>query len=487
MSKPGPGLSGISLYLPAPRVDLASWCEWNGQAFDKVGAVVGRGFRMPGVDENVYTMAATAVLRLIEAYDVDPRHVGMLALGTESSTDNAAGAVIVRGMLDRALIERGKPALARDCEVPEIKHACLAGVYGLKAATRYLAVDGRDRVAIVVCGDIAEYERGSSGEPTQGAGAVAMLCEPQARLAAIELASTGSASAYRGLDFRKPVARHFVEGYAAATQRLHDFPIFNGKYSTACYIDEVIAALDAMFVRRGIHRRSYWEQVATLVMHRPYHHMPIAALAAALVVGMHRDPAEHEAFAGLCIEAGQDPAGVRAELDALPDLWAFSEREGVDADPMPRTNAVVKRFRAGAWFRRFVDEKVALGGAQAMEFGNLYSASLPAWLAAMFTDALGSAVELAGREVLTIGYGSGDAAEAMPLTVAPGWKEAATRIDLEGALAGAITLERAAYEAHHDGRVPLAPAPGPRFGVVGVGDSIAPPQDLGVERYGFLP
>jgi len=45
-------------------------------------------------------MAANAVLRLICEYDIDPRNVGFLGLGTESSTDNAAGAVIVRGMVD---------------------------------------------------------------------------------------------------------------------------------------------------------------------------------------------------------------------------------------------------------------------------------------------------------------------------------------------------------------------------------------------------
>ena len=38
-------------------------------------------------------------------------------------------------------------------------------------------MDGDDSVAIVVCADKALYERGSSGEPTQGAGAVAMLAD----------------------------------------------------------------------------------------------------------------------------------------------------------------------------------------------------------------------------------------------------------------------------------------------------------------------
>ena len=40
-------------------------------------------------------LAATAVLRLIRQYDVDPGRVKFLGLGTESSTDNSAGAIIV--------------------------------------------------------------------------------------------------------------------------------------------------------------------------------------------------------------------------------------------------------------------------------------------------------------------------------------------------------------------------------------------------------
>jgi len=56
---------------------------------------------MRGPAQSVYTMAANAVMRLIDAYGVDPRRVGFLGLGTESSTDNSAGAVIVKGMPGR--------------------------------------------------------------------------------------------------------------------------------------------------------------------------------------------------------------------------------------------------------------------------------------------------------------------------------------------------------------------------------------------------
>src|SRR6186713_3216766 len=152
------GISAMSLYVPPLRVRLEDWCAWTNNAWDKVQNVVGRSFRVCAPDENVYTMAASAVLRLINSNDIDPRRIGFLGLGTESSTDNAAGAVIVRGMVDRALEAQGLPRLARNMEVPEFKHACLGGIYALKNALRYVSFDGVGRQAIVVSADVAEDE-----------------------------------------------------------------------------------------------------------------------------------------------------------------------------------------------------------------------------------------------------------------------------------------------------------------------------------------
>jgi Hydroxymethylglutaryl-coenzyme A synthase N terminal len=147
-------------------------------------------------------MAAQPGISAISIYV--PRH------RVESATDNSAGAVIVKGMVDQGLRSLGLPALARDCEVSEFKQACLGGLYALKGAARWLACEGQGRTAIAVASDIAEYQRGSSGEPTQGAGAVAFALESSPRLLALDLAGSASASAYRGFDFRKPFARHFL-------------------------------------------------------------------------------------------------------------------------------------------------------------------------------------------------------------------------------------------------------------------------------------
>jgi hydroxymethylglutaryl-CoA synthase len=271
------GVSGMKLYVPRLRVNLRDWCTWTGATWSKVESVVGRSFRMVDPKESIYTMAANAALQLIVDYDVDPSRVGYLALGTESSTDNAAGAVVVKGMLDRALRKLGRGPLSRGCEVPEFKHACLGGIYALKGAARYLAVDGRDRLAIVVCGDIAEYERGTTGEPTQGAGVVAMLVERDPALFSLDLHHAGSASAYRGPDFRKPFRRHLAGEGRQVAGKLHDFPVFSGRYSTVCYVDETVRAAEEMLAKLKVSPVSYYHRVAGLFLHRPYHQMPVNA------------------------------------------------------------------------------------------------------------------------------------------------------------------------------------------------------------------
>ena len=76
------GISGLAAYVPPYRVWLEDWCEWTGGHWPKVREVVGRSFRVRGPNHSVYTMAATAVMRLIEQYDIDPGRVKFLGLGT---------------------------------------------------------------------------------------------------------------------------------------------------------------------------------------------------------------------------------------------------------------------------------------------------------------------------------------------------------------------------------------------------------------------
>lgn len=440
----------MAVFLPHLRVNLEQWCEWNGQPWDKVRAIVGDSFRVCAPQENVYTMAAGAVVQLIVNYDIDPTTVGFLGFGTESSTDNSAGAVIVKGMVNQALDKLGRPRLARDCEVPEFKHACLGGMYALKAGLRYLAFDGEGRTAIVVSGDVAEYERGSTGEQTQGAGSVALLLESDPKLFACDLKRSGSASDYRGADFRKPTARYFADGYAPNTSRLHDFPVFNGKYSTVCYVDEALHAVQAMFTRMNVPPLEWMQRVEAIFFHRPYEKLPFQTLGSIYLWALAQDRAQASALRALCTQAEADYDTVVSQLAASPRLFELSLEHGVEVDPSSEVNKVLAVLRKSRELTDFTKAKMHLGVKQARALGNIYTAAMFGWMAAAFEDALASGVDLADRELLTIGYGSGDAAEAMPVAVAPTWKAAAAKIGFARALEGARDLSKAEYEQLHD-------------------------------------
>ncbi len=484
-----PGVSAMSVYVPPFRVELKDWCSWTGNSWEKISAVVGHSFRVCGRHENVYTMAANAVLRLIRQNAIDPTRVGFLGLGTESSTDNAAGAVIVRGMVDRALESLGLPRLSRYLEVPEFKHACLGGIYALKSALRYVASDGADRLAIVVSADVAEYERGSTGEQTQGAGAVAMLVERSPKLFEVDLAHAGSASDYRGPDFRKPFARHFTEGYAPNTQRLSDFPVFSGKYSTFSYLDETVHAVERMLSRLEVSAGSYYESVRGLFFHRPYHLMPVQAMSFLYVRGLARGDHHHDELRALCAEAGASFDAVLTETASTPDLYGELLKDDAVVDPYAATTAVAGLLRKQKGFRRLLDEKMGLGSELAKDLGNLYSAALPAWIAAGFEEAGRQKLDLTDAPMVAVGYGSGDAAEALPLYVQHGFEAAAARIGFARSLEGGVTLSREQYEALHDGTaVPsLTYTLRNEFAIARVGKQYgASFQDLGVEYYDFV-
>ena len=486
---PNPGVSGISVYLPALRVDLEAWCGWTDQSWPKIQATVGKSYRLPAPDENAYTMAATAVLRLIRDNKIDPQRIGYLGLGTESSTDNSAGSVIVRGMVDRALAALGLPRLSRNCEVHEIKHACLGGVYALKGAARYLSVDGRDRQAIVVSSDVAEYERGSSGEQTQGAGAVAMLCEPEAKLFELDLAKSGSSSDYRGPDFRKPRAGSLMGKNDGHAIRPRDFPVFNGKYSTYSYVDETLQAFDDMVRKSGLNHSEALLRSDSLFFHRPYQNMPLQAAGYLFLKARLTDSGNSPLIEELCSAAETTREDVLAELATSPDLFGRVLSGDANVDPMPATGRVAALMRKTPDFAAFTKEKMSLGSAFTAHFGNMYAASLPAWMAAGLQDAVDRNIDLGDTETLLIGYGSGDAAECIPARIPAGFQDYAARIGLSSAMEGAQDLTRAQYESLHDDQYAddLKPLPGDRFRITHLGEQRgAAFQDVGVEYYEYI-
>lgn len=129
---------------------------------------------VPAADEDPITMGATAAARLLERTGTEG--IRSLLFATESGVDQSkSGGMFIHGLL-------GLPQAMR---VAEIKQACYAGTVALQSALGVIARDPEAKVLIVMS-DIAKYELAGSGEPTQGAGAVAMLVSANPALMEIE-------------------------------------------------------------------------------------------------------------------------------------------------------------------------------------------------------------------------------------------------------------------------------------------------------------
>ena len=124
-----------------------------------------------------------------------------------------------------------------------------------------------------------------------------------------------------------------------------------------------------------------------------------------------------------------------------------------------------------------------------MDMGNIYSAALPAWIAAGLEEALQTGRDLTGRNLLATGYGSGDAAEAIPMTAVEGWQQAAAKIKLAEAFLPYKNLSQRQYEMlHASGHCDdLCIEPKDEFIVDAIGSSVHPAYaDQGIEYYRYV-
>lgn len=115
------------------------------------------------------------VSSLMKKYDIDPKSIGRLDVGTETVIDKAKS---VKTVLMRLFEEAGN----YDVEGVDNLNACYGSTAAVFNAINWIESSSWDgRNAIVFAGDIAIYAEGGA-RPAGGAGACAMLIGPNAPL-----------------------------------------------------------------------------------------------------------------------------------------------------------------------------------------------------------------------------------------------------------------------------------------------------------------
>jgi hydroxymethylglutaryl-CoA synthase len=356
---------------------------------DPAKFAVGLGAREMAVadpGEDTVALAATAGARLLRAYDVDPASIGMLVVGTETGVDHAKPvASFVQGLL----------GLPRAMRTFDAHHACYGGTAGLMAASDWIVSgSAAGRSALVVCSDVARYGVETAGEPTQGAGAVAMLvsaCSAErAHLLALDQGITGTFSTDVH-DFWRPVGRREA--------------LVDGHYSIRCYLDAVAGAY------RGWRERALARELVrdtpvpspSQQLARIAYHVPFCKMA-------------KKAHAQVCAADQSDDDGPR------------------DADAMARAERVF-----AARFASQVSSTLALPS----RIGNTYTASLYLSLASMlYTEG----ATLGGQRVGLFSYGSGCSSEFFSGVVGERAASVMATAQLDAMLDARVRIDAAEYE-----------------------------------------
>ena len=146
-------------------VDYAKYCTGIGQTEMSI---------FPP-NEDIVTIAVDAAQKAISQID-DKNSIGMLVFATESSFDISKSAgIYVHHFL----------GLPDSCRVFDVKQACYSVTAALQLAKAYLA-SNTDSKVLVVGSDILKYSSNSSGEPTQGGAASAIIVSSNPRMLTLE-------------------------------------------------------------------------------------------------------------------------------------------------------------------------------------------------------------------------------------------------------------------------------------------------------------
>jgi hydroxymethylglutaryl-CoA synthase len=233
------GIDALSFYTPRYFLDLRQLAK--ARLVDPQKYLIGLGqeyMAVPPPDEDIVSMAATAALQALR--NIDRNSIAMLLLATESGIDHSKAAGIwVHHLLD----------LPKNCRIIELKQACYSGVGALQLALPYL-YRHPDKKILILASDIARYGLKTPGEPTQGAGACALVLSTAPRLLIIE--PEYGCYADHVMDFWRP--NYFQEA------------IVDGKYSTKIYL----TALDACWKEYQNRSARLFSDHARFCYHLPF-------------------------------------------------------------------------------------------------------------------------------------------------------------------------------------------------------------------------
>lgn len=246
------GISALGMAIPQYAMPLSELAKLRNietsQYTESLGCSI---MSLCSTDENVITLAVCAAKRAIANWDKSLDNIGLVVVATETAVDMS------RPLSSWVMSEL---KLAGNIRSYEVKHACYGGSVAIRQALEWkLSGNSKDKAALVICADVALYAPSHSGEPTQGAGAVAMIIDTP------DIAAIARNSYYYSapqFDFWRPIGE--------------PFPHVNGKLSLTSYITAVLECFKQLAPQSAL--GNYLDEFNYICMHVPFPKMVAKAI-----------------------------------------------------------------------------------------------------------------------------------------------------------------------------------------------------------------
>ena len=373
---------------------------------------------LPDVHQDVVVFGANALTKLILENEINLNEISRIYVGTESGIDSSKP--ISSYLINLMEQKFGEDTLA-ECDVVDFTFACIGGVDALQNCIDFVKLNPTKK-AIVVTTDFAKYDLNSTGEYTQGAGALAMLVTSNPRIIAFD---ENWATSTKGVfDFFKPyrtISKEAItknenndpwfDNLEAEIEIHKDQPVFDGQYSNQCYMDRTRNAYFS-FKKLKNTTETLYNSWNSIIMHLPY------------------------SFQGRRM---------------LSEIYALDSAEKIIAEniePADYQNKI-KEVGKSDQYKKFVTEKLQPAELASSLIGNLYTGSIFMGLLSTLAHYYNTKQEVAGTKFGFLAYGSGSKSKVFEGTIQPEWQSALAKVKLFENLEESVEIGFETYESLH--------------------------------------
>ena len=411
------GLDSIAFHFSKLYLPITTLAE--NRAIEPEKLIKGLGLHKMSfldVHEDVVTLASNAALKLIKQENLNPSEIHRIYVGTESGVDSSKpiGSYVV-SLLESQFGEKSM----EHCDVVDLTFACIGAVDALQNCLDYIRLNPGKR-AIVIASDNAKYDLNSTGEYTQGAGAIALLISANPRI--LSFSTEVGVSTQGTFDFFKP-RRHLnkeiglqlkgnPEWHGVLENDISIYkeqPVFDGQYSNQCYINRITGAYEHYKIESNQSGKLY-ENWVSILMHLPY-----------------------------CFQGRR--TFIELYANENPELLASQVGES-DKDK-------IKALAKSDAYLQLVNEKILPSEIASGQVGNIYTGSIFLGLLSTLCYHFQKQTVLASKKMGFIAYGSGSKSKVFEAEVVEGWERQIEKAPLFESLRQRTALDFVTYEKLH--------------------------------------